>query len=322
MFMVRLIPIELIPASLWNKEDSILRLAPQLISSWEMLLHKYQLVEKARTETTERPTGGISQEATDDHLALRFTTSSARVMLAILDPLENLSEIPDVFARIFSGNKVFLADLPCGSGVATLSILAIFCELRKQGILPRMPLHVTIVGGEISSPARKYAKEALEHLSRELESQAIVIEFSITDWDVCNKISTIDLIQKLTLKSQDCSAKILLVTNFSDFLSKGNKWRDAQKQFDDIFLHSRNDNSAAIWIEPSMKNVICKDGFFSRIIKWFHKLFSSLMDTGREIEPKGYDTDTPVKVEHPLGKPNFRTNLAVVRFDLPSRRKV
>jgi hypothetical protein len=40
--------------------------------------------------------------------------------------------VADAFARVFAGNKVFLADLPCGSGAATISILTTLAELRKQ----------------------------------------------------------------------------------------------------------------------------------------------------------------------------------------------
>jgi len=232
--MTRLIPVEMIPNSLWNRENSILYLPPQLISCWEMLLDKYQLRDKAMIEAPRGFEGGMSKEDTDNHLAWRFTGSSARVMLTMLDPFQNLRDIPDVFARIFSGNKVFLADLPCGSGAASMSILSVFCELRKQGKIPRMPLHLVIVGGELSQYAQDYAKEALGSLINALEAQAITLEFSVIDWDVCDKFSNTDLIKQLTLKSQNCPAKLLILANFSGFLEREKKWNEASKQFDEI----------------------------------------------------------------------------------------
>ncbi len=310
--MARLIPIEMIPNSLWSKEDSILHLPPQLISSWEMLLDKYQLRNKAITDSPEGFEGGMNKEATDNHLAWRFTGSSARVMLTMLDPHQDLRQIPDMFARIFSGNKVFLADLPCGSGAASISILSVFCELRKQGKVPRIPLHIVIIGGEISEHAQGYAKEAVNFLITELEAQAITVEFDVMDWNVCDKFSNTDLVRQLTLKSQNCSAKFLVLANFSGFLQGNNKWEEAKDQFDEIFRYCRGDNSIVLWIEPKKNNVIKQGGFFPRLLKWFETLFSRLIGKNKET-----DSCSSVMVKHPLLEGKFTTNLAVVRFELP-----
>lgn len=233
--MTRLIPIDIIPTSLWSKEDSILHLPPQLISSWEMLLDKHNLREKANTEAPKGFKGGMSKEDTDNHLAWRFTGSVARVMLAMLDPHQKNTNISNILARVFSGNRLFLADLPCGSGAASMSILSVLCELREQGKIPRMPLHIIIIGGEISTFAQEYAKEALNSLIDRLESQAIKIEFQVMTWDVLCKFSNADLIKELILRSESCSAKLLLLANFSGFLQKEGKWKEAASQFDELF---------------------------------------------------------------------------------------
>ena len=321
--MTRLIPVKMIPSSLWSKD--ILRLPPQLVSCWEMLLDKYQLRAKAMTKAPKGDVeGGITEEETNNHLAWRFTGSSARVMLTMLDPRQELPLISDAFARTFSGNKVFLADLPCGSGAASISILSVLCELRKQGKIPRMPLHIIIVGGEISPYAQNHAKEALGLITNELESQAITVEFDIIDWDVCEESSNADLIRQLTLKSHKCLAKLLIVSNFSGFLQRQGKWDEAKKQFDQIFQYTQGDNSIAIWIEPKKNNVIKEGQFFSHLIKWFIKLVSKIIGKDEEIEQISYACSS-VEVEFPLceGKHKpFRTNLAVIRFDLPPRSKV
>jgi hypothetical protein len=320
--MKRLVPKEMIPDTLWNDTESALLLPPQLISSWKILLDKYGLMEKALLRAPEGFEGGMSKEDTDNHLAWRFTGSSARVMLPILDPKDELAEIPDVFARIFSGNVVFLADLPCGSGAASISILTVLCELRKQGRVPREPLHVVIIGGEISKYAQQYANEAICCLTAELEAQAITVEFEIMDWDVCDKISNTDLIKQLTLKSQNCPTKLLLLSNFSGFLQKDGKWETAKKQFDELFRHSRDENSIALWIEPLKNNVTGVGGFMPRLIKWFKDAFSSFLPKDDEEEhPKNY-AESSAEAYHPLQDEKFRVNLSVVRFDLPLRRKL
>ena len=261
----------------------------------------------------------MNKEDTDNHLAWRFTGSSARVMLSMIDPHEELAEISNAFVRTFSGNRVFLADLPCGSGAASMSILSVLCELRKQSRLPRMPLEVVIVGGEISKYAQSYAKEALENLIAELEAQAITITFDVMDWDVCNRFSNTHLIKQLTLKSQDCTTKLLVLANFSGFLQRDGKWKEAEKQFDELFRHIREENSIALWIEPNMKNVTNKKGgFMPRLIDWFKQRFSSVIPLSDDNERQECYAESTVSVKHPLREETFPDHLVVRRFDLYS----
>lgn len=317
--MNRLIQKEMIPETLWSNQDSVLYLPSQLISSWEMLLNKHGLMDKAREIGKETSTGGETREETDDHLASRFNGSSARVQLAMLDPYEHLAEISNVFTRIFSGNKVFLVDLPCGSGATSMSILSILCELRKQSRIPRMPLHVVIVGGELSKVAQEYASEGLEHLKIELETEAITIEFETIDWNVCDKISNTDLIKQLTLKGQNCASKFLVMANFSDFLQRDGKWDTAKKQFDELFRHSRDENSVALWIEPQTNTAAGPSGFMPRLIKWFEESFSSFISSDDSKE-KTYG-ESSSEVSHPLNGGKFLTHLSVKQFELPLQRK-
>jgi hypothetical protein len=318
--MDRLISKEMIPGSLWNNEESTMYLPPQLVSIWTMLLDKYGLREKAMQPAPEGFEGGISKEDTDSHLAWKFTGSSARVMLSIIDPHEELPEISDAFIRTFSGNKVFLADLPCGSGAASISILSVLCELRKQGRLPRMPLEVVIVGGEISKYAQNYAKEALESLMGELEEQAITIVFDVIGWDVCNQFSNTDLIRYLTLKSQHSATKLLMLANFSGFLQGRGKWKEAKKQFEELFRHSREENSIALWIEPRKNNVISQGGFMPRLVTWFRQFFREFLPTSGENDDNNIYAESIAQVKHPLCEGTFRNQIVVVRFDLPLKK--
>ena len=215
---------------------------------------------------------------------------------------------------------MFLADLPCGSGAASLSILTVLYELRKQQRIPREPLHIVIVGGEISKYAQEYANEALSRLVVELETQAITVEFEIMDWDVCDKISNTDLIKHLNIKSQDCAIKLLLLSNFSGFLEREKKWKDAQEQFDELFRYSRDENSFALWIEPLKNNVTNSNGFMPRIIDWFNTKIARLLVKNDEALNENF-AETTVHTKHPLLDGKFRVGLAVVRFDLPLRRK-
>lgn len=313
--MPRILPINKIPTSMWNNQNSILYLAPLIVDSWKTLLYKYGLEEMALIEPTEGFVGGMSEEETKKHLAWRYTGSCARIMLAMLDPHDELTDISDVFMQVFSGNKVFLADLPIGSGASSITILSVLYELRKQSVIPRIPLEVIIVGGEISEFARNYAQENFKSLVHELKTQAITLQFKVVNWDACNNISNIDLINELIAKGRDCDSKFLILANFSAFLQKDGKWMEAKDQFDKLFLHSRDEKSVALWIEPGMN--IVKNNFMPRIIEWFKKLFSPIFGFDALIE-KTY-AESKADVRHPLKDEKFRNNIIVVQFDLPKK---
>jgi len=310
----RFIKTEDLPDSLWcDKSDNIL-LPNQLVNLWKGLLNENSLLDLAREKAPKGFEGGISKEDTDKHLAWRYNGSCARVILSLLDPKANLSEVSDAYASIFAGNKVFVADLPSGSGAAIVSILCTLYELRKNNILPRHPLEVTIMAGEISETARGYLLKQLEDLKGMLEEQAIWINFEILEWNTLSKVSTVDLIKRMTLLSQDCHARILLLTNFTGFLESSGNWKKAKPQFDDIFLHSRDSLSTAIWIEPQRKNVV---PFFARAIKWLKESFKSLIGSQAELEDSSWYAQTEAQCKQPIKEGSFPVRLTVMRFDLP-----
>lgn len=316
--MPRLIPIEFIPDSLWDKHNSTLILPTQLVNTWLSILDKYDLRIKAMQESDKDIDliGGMRKEETDEFLAWRFPNSSAKAMLTILDPKNDLPKIPDVFARIFSGNQVFIADLPCGSGTTSLAILSVFCELRKKNIIPRMPLDVIIVGGEISEYARTYAKESLEILKNDLESQAINVRFKILDWDVCDKFSNSNLTKCIDIDSHEFPAKLLYMSHFSGFLHKDTKWKKAQDQFDELFRHFMGDGSIVLWTEPGMKRVTNEYGLFSKITKWFSSNFFKKIGVTQDTDQYTVCCSS-LSVKHPIRPDHsFVVNLAVRRFDL------
>jgi len=310
----RFIKPEYLPSSLWCDTSQNIVLPNHLVDLWKEILNENSLLDLARERAPEGFEGGISKEDTDKHLAWRYNGSCARVILSLLDPQEKLSEVSDAYASIFAGNKVFIADLPSGSGAAIVSILCTLFELRKNNILPRHPLELTIIAGEISETARGYLLKQLNALKDVVEEQAIWIRFEILKWDALSKISTVDLIKKMTILSQDSHARLLLMTNFTGFLESSGNWKKAKSQFDDIFLHSRDSFSTAIWIEPQRKNVIT---FFARAIEWLKASFRSFIGDKKELEDSGWYAQTEAKCKQPIKEGVFPVRLTVMRFDLP-----
>ncbi|MEA3588423.1 hypothetical protein J6I75_08665 [Pseudidiomarina sp. 1APP75-27a] len=317
----RFIPPANIPKSLWSQEFKKLMLPELVVQSWYQIIKRESLEVLAKQTAPRGFEGGASKEDTDKHLAWRYTGSSARVILSMLDPHEELSGIADTYASTFAGNKVFLVDIPSGSGAAAISILCILYELRKHNALPRHPLKIFVLSGEISDSAKNYNDDQLAQLAPLLEEQAIWIECESISWDATCRISTSDLIKKATLKSQGYTNKLLVLSNFSGFLEHHGKWKEARQQIENIFLHSRDVNSHAIWLEPQRKTI---PRFVSRLLGLFANLFGGLFrNDNTSSSPHGHSyASTESKCQHPLKEHTFNVRLTVLRFELPERKKI
>ncbi len=308
----RLVKIHDIPDTLRCTSTKHLRLPEKLVAAWLSLLDNNGIRDQVKKDSPKSIAGGLTEQATKDHLVWRFTGSAARVELAMLSPNHSKSEISDAFAKIFSGGKVLLADVPCGSGAAALSVLTTIAELRAQSVLPRIPLEVVLVGGEIADHAKTNFRAAIRDVKDDLERQSITISDSVMHWDVCNSLSNTDLIKRLTLLGDKCSTRMLLLANFSEFLQGDGKWKTAQPQFDELFRHFRSERSSAIWIEPQTNKAL---PFLERIIKWVGlKKFVSLFSRDESKENVLKDN---CQFFHALDNTKkFRTQLAVIRVDL------
>lgn len=319
--MTRLIQPSDIPKTLWNSTTKSLSLAPTLVSAWKHLLKQSGLEDKALQPMPEGKIGGPSKDETDDHLAWRFTGSSARVQLSLLDPLNELDGVTDAFAKVFSGGTVLIADLPCGSGATVLTLLATVSELRHQDFIPRHPLFIKVVGGELSNFARNYSSQAMDHIKDTLAEQAIWVSAEFLPWNALDKFSTAELSTRLTELGQNCSARLMVLANFSGFLQGTGKWKEAKPQFESLFLHARANNSFVLWIEPQTNEVLASGGFFGRVIDWFRKLFST-HQTHDEQEALTVENlgKSSASVNHPLKDHQFEVHLVIQRFDLPLSR--
>jgi len=312
--MERFIQINDIPASLWSDSKQTLFLPELLVESWKVLLNENVLEDKAIQQAPSGFTGGMSKSDTDKHLAWRYTGSCGRVVMTAIDPKGHLNEVSDAYAKTFSGNRVLLADLPCGSGAGSISIITTLIELRKYGVLPRIPLSIKVVAADISQYALDYCSRQLDSIKSLATEQAIDIEYETFRWDVLDKVSTSDLIGRLTILNQYCDHRLLLLTNFTDFLEKNNKWKEAEPQFEQIFISSRGESSTAIWIEPGHNITI---NFFNRLVTFFNKFLNTLKKSIPNISSDYAKTGS--KCKHPLKEHLFNVSLNVKRFQLPTK---
>lgn len=236
------------------------------------------LMDIARQRDDQNPpVGGLTQEQTDRHFAQQFDGSMARAQLVLLDPHNQLGPSSDMLIKSLSGGRLVLVDIPCGAAAISCSFLSNIAQLREEGILPRLPLRVTIVGGEISDPARIYAQEMLGALAPSLLRQAIWVDTILRSWDVLEAVSTSDLVREI-VRRQDGKRLLAVIANFNSFLQKESKFEEARPQIDELMRHCSGARGVSFWIEPAMSRVTVMGGLLSRVMtrivsklqEWIH----------------------------------------------------
>jgi hypothetical protein len=314
----RILRPTLIPSSLWDAQEETLFVPRPLAQAYADLIDSEGLryLAEAR-ETSSSPVGGLTKEATDAHLAQAFDGSVARALLAVLDPKSEASSTSNTFVRVTAGNSACITDAPCGAGAATLAFLCALAELREARVLPRLPLKVMIIGGEISEPAAAYAKHLLDAVKPTLLTQAIFIEHTITHWDVTCPISTTDLIKCALQNNQESASKLLVVANFNSFLESNGKRKDAMPQLEELFRYASGDNSFAVWIEPKMNKVLSPGGLFEFISSFFSTFWKSRVSKeSNALEDQAVFT-SEASFERPLFRPKKgKVRLAVMPINL------
>jgi hypothetical protein len=258
---------------LWDGGSQTLILPAALASAYQTVIDRNNLRDLAETRNlNDSPIGGITEERTNQHLAQGFDGSVARAQLALLDPKSDLSDASNLYLTTIAGNRVSVTDAPCGAGAAALSFLANVAELRARDILPREPLDVSLIGAELSDPARRYAQELLLAVQPFLESQGIFVEAQFVSWDVTNDLSNTDLINKMTLASANHPNRLLIVANFNGFLEREGKREEAQPRLTELFRFAAGPKSLAVWIEPAMNRAVNEGG----LLPWLRQLIATV----------------------------------------------
>lgn len=295
----RLLKPEHLPPDLWNgdyreegaSEQGLVKLAAMLGAAYENLIDRFGLRHLAELRDPNKPPiGGLTQALTDEHFAQAFDGSCARVQLALMDPLNRAPQASNNLVRALSGNPVTLADSPCGAGAAAFSLLASIAQLRASSVLPREPLDVHLVGGEISEPAKRYAQALADELRPALEDQAITLTCEFHHWDVTDEVSTANLVSRLNVASATRARSLLVIANFNGFLIKERKQKESQPQLRQLMLHCSGGDGYAVWIEPDMNRAAASGGVFA----WLRSLLPSWARFAREERDEGTDGSTAI----------------------------
>ena len=313
----RLLPASIIPSSLWNHSDEVLMLPDELAKAYINIVDARGLRELGTTrDPNSGPVGGVTKESTEKHFAQAFDGSSARALLAVLDPKCEVGSTSDTFIRCTAGNRISLTDAPCGAGAAAFTFLCTLAELRSNKILPRLPLDVLLIGAELSVHARQLAEEILIKITPSLKKQAIFVTSEFVAWDVTNQMSNTDLVTKCIQTSGGSVHKLLVVANFNGFLERAGKRKEAENQLSELFRYASGERSFALWIEPPMNTAISEGGLYS----WLRRQFTSIWKTygSTEIdsnEGKTYVSESRFKLPLEPSK-TARVGLAVMPITL------
>jgi len=322
----RLLKPELLPVELWHhdfreegkSETGLVRLPKLLADAYARVIDRLNLRPLSESRDPENPpVGGLSQDQADKHFAQAFDGSCARVQLALMDPFNRAPKASNNLLRSLSGNRVTIADAPSGAGAATYALLTTIAELRRQNILPRQPLDVHVVAGEISEPARIHASLMLEELGAALEQQAIFLSVEFHPWDVTNDLSNTDYIRQITLASQGREKRLLVIANFNGFLVSGSKQKVARPQLTELMRYCSGPNSYCVWIEPNMNPATKKGGLFD----WLRVQLSTVWSKFAKEDTHDADPESlavcRTLLELPLHPPNtVRSGLSLMSFDL------
>jgi hypothetical protein len=319
---MRLLNPATLPSSLWRRNQQLVLIPPMLANAYANQIRECDLLTLSGShDPDDPPIGGVTKEETDKHFAQSFDASVARVALAVIDPLSELGDSSNSILRVMAGDRLVLVDAPCGSGAAGLSILCYISDLRRQGVLPRQPLHVSFIGAEISEYARAHAEQMFHKVTEELSKQAIYVQRTFTHWDVCCSFSNTDFIQKIIIATNGKSPCFVIIANFSGFLQKPNKRKEAEPKLEELLRHASRRNGFALWIEPNT-NLATKPG---GLLKWVSDkargLWRGIFEQREEAMPPDSHLVSQAKYQRvmdPTSTP--RVHAALWRSDFAARR--
>jgi len=308
----------LIPLSLWDAASETLQIPSALSLAYYTLIDRHGLRSLAVSrDPNNSPVGGLDQLRTDQHFAQAFDGSVARAQLAILDPLKQVKRASNAFIQSLSGNELCITDAPCGAGAAVFAFLTTIAELRANDVLPRLPLDVSLIGAEISAPARAYFTEILEELRPFLEAQAISVNSNVTEWNLLDRISNADLISRMTRASTPNTKSLLIVANFSGFLEQEKRRAEAEAPLEELFRHASGNGTVVVWIEPQMNHVISSGGLFAGLARWAKEKWHKFMNVNTDGRDSELYLVSKCKFRSPIDPTKTHpVRLAVMRLDL------
>jgi hypothetical protein len=129
-----------------------------------------------------------------------------------------------------------------------LGLLATLAELRSQGNLPRLPLEVSILAGDVSAGARAIHESMLGRLRPSFEAEGVRMRWQHMAWDVTDPFSTTALMDEWFKFSPAAEEYLVFVSAFSGFAAKNAD--QVLQAVRDIAVRLHDRTFLIAWIEP------------------------------------------------------------------------
>ncbi|MBF0543051.1 MAG: hypothetical protein HQM08_01390 [Candidatus Riflebacteria bacterium] len=252
--------------------ENKIHIPPELTSAYATILQTLGLLQDAHNRSPENSTiiGGSDKEATLNHFTYRFPASASRIEYLFLNPKSEFGEVSKELQRWLSFGNVWLLDLPCGTGAASLSLLSTIAELRKTRTLPPIPLTITLLAADISPDALEIYKNFFEKIEGPLRAQNIEVKLQLENWDFIKPEQTARLIDIWFQEARPSAEYIVLISAMSGPL-KGNI-RTTDRWFNHLLERLHNRSALVTWIEPGTRqanNIMTALKKFFLGISWF-----------------------------------------------------
>jgi hypothetical protein len=281
-----------LPNTIWW--ESTLHMPSCLALSYRTLLEKRGLYDSALrgVRTGKGPIGGESADATYEHFTQRFAVSATRLEYITCDPKETFRIAAHDLHISFGTGSIAVLDVPCGAGASIFGFLCTLAELRNHGILPRLPLNVSIVAGDCSTAALELYKDLVELIRPELSRQGIHITYETREWRAEEPTTSASIVDHWFATSPAAREHYVFICNFSG--EAGSQFHDFERSFEHIAERLYSKKSTMLWVEPgSMKSA---RGFFSKLFTLFRKI-TWFHDTEKDIPQDRYYWFCPIKSE-------------------------
>lgn len=184
----------------------------------------------------------------------------------VLNPENLLGEISSDILKTFSGGRIAVLDIPCGTGGGILGLLAIFAFLRKAKLVGCLPLDVAITAGDYSHHALDLYNRMLRNALSWLDEQGIRASWHTEDWDAADLETTARIVDRWFAHTADCEEHLVLVAAFSGDASK--HFDQFSSSFEQVRSRLYNHVATMLWIEPQST---AGDSFFAQVRRLFAK---------------------------------------------------
>lgn len=128
--------------------------------------------------------GGSTDEDACDHVVNRFLNSAARMQYVCSDPKDEQADVRDAVLDQLAQGRIHIIDLAAGNGAGTISMLSLICELRRTGLIPLLPLNVSVSAVDFSPAALNHFAAILDKVLPWLASAGIHVELTLCSCDL------------------------------------------------------------------------------------------------------------------------------------------